>query len=67
MPDPGEIFAAFTTFHRTGAFKAALDAGWRCLHVPGARAHVPDTGFARSELRELPPSFQRAIISTKAP
>src|SRR5512140_3424423 len=25
MPDPGEIFAAFTAFHRTGALKAAID------------------------------------------
>ncbi len=25
MPDPGEIFAAFTAFHRTGALKAAVE------------------------------------------
>jgi ubiquinone/menaquinone biosynthesis C-methylase UbiE len=25
MPDPGEIFAAFTAFHRTGAMKAAME------------------------------------------
>src|SRR5438309_6904735 len=25
MPDPAEIFAAFTAFHRTGALKAAIE------------------------------------------
>ncbi len=37
MPDPGEIFAAFTAFHRTGAFKAAMDLDLFSTIAAGAR------------------------------
>lgn len=38
MPDPGEIFAAFTAFHRTGALKAAIDLD--LFSAIGAGAHT---------------------------
>jgi hypothetical protein len=40
MPNPGEIFAAFTAFHRTGALKAAME--FDLFSTIAAGAHTVD-------------------------